>query len=85
MQILNIFVAIIIAFGFWRKNNKEYDMKTAHASFSKTFILFILSVALTFFYYKTYQVATFKNYLYVEGIKGSFYKITGYDTGEWDK
>ena len=84
MQILNIFVAIIIAFGFWRKNNKEYDMKTAHASFSKTFILFILSVALTFFYYKTYQVATFKNYLYVEGIKGSFYKITEYDTGEWD-
>ena len=72
MQIVNIFVAIILALGFWKESRKKQDLKTAKSSFTKTFILFILTVGVTFFYYKTYQIATFYNYITVRHLKGSF-------------
>ena len=72
MIIINIFIAIIIAIGFWRNTSKEHKRMVAKASFTKTAILFLLSLAMTFFYYKSYQVATFKNWVVVKGIKGSY-------------
>lgn len=72
MQILNILVAIIVALGFWRKSGDEINRKTAKASFTKTFILLLLVIGCTFFYYKTYQVATFYNYIDVNCQKGAF-------------
>lgn len=71
MQIINIFIAIIVALGFWRKSKTEQDLKTAKSSFTKTFILFVLTLGVCFFYYKTYQVATFKNYITVSRKAGS--------------
>ena len=64
-------------------NNKKNTPKTsvvskqdpemgAKANFTKTFILFLLSLAITVFYYKSYQVATLKNWVVVKGIKGSY-------------
>lgn len=75
MQIINVFIAIIVALGYWKKSGKEQEKKTANASFIKTIILLLLTIATTFFYYKTYQVATFKNFISVNGIKGSFDSI----------
>lgn len=72
MQIINVFIAIVVALGYWKKSSKEQEKKTAHASFIKTIILLLLTIGTSFFYYKTYQVATFKNYISVDGIKGSF-------------
>ena len=72
MSIINIFIAIIVAIGFWRSSTKELDRKTANATFIKTAILCLLSAWTVFFYYKSYQVATFKNYVSVEGHKGMF-------------
>ena len=72
MIIINIFIAIIIAIGFWRNTSKEHKRMIAKASLTKTVILFLLSAAMTFFYYKSYQVATFKNWVVVKGIKGSY-------------
>lgn len=73
MIIINIFIALIIAIGFWRNTSKEHKRMIAKASLTKTAILFLLSAAMTFFYYKSYQVATFDNSIVVEGIKGSYY------------
>ena len=72
MQIINVFIAIIVALGYWKRSSKEQEKRTANASFIKTIILLLLTIGTTFFYYKTYQVATFKNYISVNGIKGSF-------------
>lgn len=72
MQIINVFLAIIIAIGFWRFSNKEQDLKTKKSSCTKTFIIFLLTVGLTYFYIKTYQVATFKNDIIIKGLKGSY-------------
>jgi hypothetical protein len=75
MQIINIFIALIVALGFWKRASKERDLKTAKASFTKTFILVLLTIAFTVFYYKTYQVATFKNFIEIFPYKGSFGSI----------
>lgn len=72
MIIINIFIAIIIAIGFWRNTSKEHKRMVAKASLTKTAILFLLSAAITFFYYKSYQVATFRNWVVVKGVKGSY-------------
>lgn len=72
MIIINIFIAIIIAIGFWRNTSKEHKRMVAKASLTKTVILFLLSVAMTVFYYKSYQVARIKNLILVKGIKGSY-------------
>lgn len=83
MYIINIFIASIVALGFWKRTSKEVDLKTAKATFSKTFIFFLLAMALTYFYYKTYQVATFKYLICVDPYKGSFDKKRVYN--EWSK
>lgn len=72
MIIINIFIALIIAIGFWRNTSKEHKRMVAKASLTKTAILFLLSAAMMFFYYKSYQVATFKNRVVVKGLKGSY-------------
>lgn len=72
INIINIIVAIIISIGFWRNTSKEFKRKIAKASFTKTVILLLLSVAMMAFYYKSYQVATFRNWVEVQGIKGSY-------------
>ena len=86
MIIINIFIAIIIAIGFWRNTSKEHKRKIAKASLTKTVILFLLSVAMTFFYYKSYQVATFQNIIFLVPIKGSYYIVndTTYDNNGRD-
>lgn len=72
MSIINIFIAIIVTIGFWKSSSKEQERKIANATFTKTVILLLLSVWTLFFYYKSYQVATFKNYIRVEGHKGIY-------------
>ena len=72
MSIINIFIAIIVAIGFWKSSSKELDRKTVNATLTKTAILCLLSAWTVYFYYKSYQVATFKNYIRVEGHKGYF-------------
>lgn len=85
MQIINIFVAIIVALGFWNKSNKERDLATEKATLTKTVILLVLTAAITFFYYKTYQVATFNNEIIVKGVKGSYSTYTqNYEGGSID-
>lgn len=74
MQIINIFVAIIVALGFWNKSTKERDLLTEKATLTKTGILLVLTATITFFYWKTYQVATFNNNIIVKGVKGSYDK-----------
>ena len=76
MQIINILIALIVSIGFWNRKSKELDAKTAKASCTKTFILLLLSIAITFFYFKTYQVATIRNYISVNSLKGSFGTLT---------
>ena len=83
MEIVNIFIAIIVAFGFWRKSSKEQKRKTEKATLTKTVLLFLLTVGVTLFYYKTYQVARFKNHIYIEGVKGNFKSIYGGE--DWTK
>ena len=76
-------VAIIKSLGFWRKTGEEIDKKTGNASLTKTVILFILTVAVSFFYYKTHQVVTFDNEIQVHSVKGNYntYEIaTKHDT-----
>ena len=63
MEILNIFIAVVvvIAVGFWNFSSKEQIRMVKKASFTRTLILLLLTAWCTFFYYKTYQVATFRN------------------------
>lgn len=84
MYVINIFIAIIISLGFWKQSNKDIEIRTSNASLIKTIILFVLTIFVVYFYYTTYQVATFKNYVYIDPIKGSINKIIDFDTCEWD-
>lgn len=72
MYIINIFIALIVAIGFWKSSTKEIERKTAHASITKCALFVILTIGVLFFYYKSYQVATFRNYISVKGYKGCF-------------
>lgn len=79
MEILNVFIAIIVAFGFWRRSTKEQRRKTANASLIKTIFYFLLSVAVLLFYYKTYQVARFINSITIDQIKGNCKNVFSYE------
>lgn len=72
MFIINIFIASIVALGFWKISSKDEYLQIANATLTKTVIFFVLTVALTFFYIKTYQVATFNNSITVRSFKGAF-------------
>ncbi len=65
-------VAIIKTLGFWRRTGEDIDKKTENATLTKTIILFILTIAVSFFYYKTHQVVTFDNEIQVHSVKGNY-------------
>lgn len=68
---INAIIASILSLFFWGKATKEIEEKTQLASLTKTFIFFVLSLAVALFYYKTYQVATIYSYIDVQGIQES--------------
>lgn len=72
MYLINIIVALIVAIGFWKTSSKDVKRKIAHASRTKFAIFFVLTVATIFFYVKSYQVATFRNYISIKCYKGSY-------------
>lgn len=77
MEILNVFIAIVVALGFWRRTSKEQKRKTANASLTKTVVFLLLSIAVMLFYYKTYQIARFVNYIRIDEVKGNFKDVFG--------
>lgn len=58
--------------GFWKIYSKDQKKKTRNASGYKVVLLLLCFLLSWFFYIKTYQVATLKNIVVVEGKKGSF-------------
>ena len=76
MLILNIIIALIVAIGFWRSSTKEIERKTSNATLTKTIIFLLLTIATIVFYYKSYQVATFRNYILVQAYKGVYESIS---------
>ena len=68
---INAIIAAVLSLFFWGKATKEIEEKTQLASWTKTFVYFVLSLAVIVFYIKTYQVATIDSYIDVQGIEES--------------
>lgn len=71
---LNLFIAIIIAFGFWTKATNDVKNKIRNASWTRTFVLLCLSVILTVFYIKTNEIAVIVHQVDVIGMRDSKFK-----------
>jgi len=65
------FLIVLLFWGTWGLSSEEIDGKLDKASFGKTIILFFLTLAVSVFYVKTYNVATIKNIVKVKGINCS--------------
>ena len=74
---IDILWASVVAVFFFGRSTKEIEEKTQLASKTKTIILFFLAIVVAVFYYKTYQVATIYNYVYVEGLRETRNDSTG--------
>ena len=68
---INVIIAAVLSLFFWGKATKDIEEKTQLASWTKTFVYFVLSLAVIVFYVKTYQVATIYSYIDVQGIEES--------------
>lgn len=66
------FIALIVSLFFLGKATKEVEEKTQLASYTRTIVLLVLTIAVGIFFYKTYQVATISNYIEVKDIRGSY-------------
>ena len=77
MEIINVFIAvsIVIAVGFWRNTSKEQQKMVKKASFTRTLILSLLTAWVIFFYYKSYQVATFMNKIEFKSAVKKYYDV----------
>lgn len=62
-------LVILFIWGAWGISSEEIDEKTQKASRNKTAVMFIITLAIAAFYYKTYNVATMKNVIKIKGIK----------------
>ena len=68
---IEVLLASIVAVFFLGKSTKDIEEKTQRASKLKTIVLFVLTIAVSVFYYKTYQVASIYNSVLVEGLRES--------------
>lgn len=64
---IQILIFAAVAFLFWGKVTKEEEEKIQNASWIRTTIFLTLTIMIGVFYVKTYQVATVKNVVIVDG------------------
>lgn len=74
---INIFVFALVSFLFWGKMTKEEEERTENASWVRTMVYLTLTLLFGVFYMKTYQVATIKNVIQVDGHRCSHNTQTG--------
>lgn len=74
---INLFIAAAVAFLFWGKMTKDEEEKIENASWIRTTVYLVLTILVGVFYYKTYQVATIKNFVMVNELHGSHDKNSG--------
>jgi len=65
---LNNFISGLVAIFFWGKTSSKTLDKILNASWIRTFIYGFLTIVISVFFYKTYQVATIYNMVQVSGI-----------------
>ena len=68
-NMINTFIAALVALFFWGKSSKDLDEKTQLASWVRTCVYGVLAFLVLVFYIKTYQVATVFNTIQVIGVK----------------
>lgn len=62
------FLIVLLFWGTWGLSSEEKDEKRSKASFGKTGLLLVLTIAVGVFYVKTYNVATVKNIIKIKGV-----------------
>lgn len=60
-----------MAIFFLRKSSKEVREKTRHSSCLRTFIYLFLTIIFSIIYYRTFQVATIINRVYISSLRGA--------------
>ena len=64
-----IFIAILVAFGFWSRQSKDQKIRTSNASWLRTSVYFVLLVMVGVFYYKSNQIPVITHEINIYGIK----------------
>lgn len=64
-----IFIAILVAFGFWSRQSKDQKIRTSNASWLRTSVYFVLLVMVGVFYYKSNQIPVITHEINILGIK----------------
>ena len=69
---IQYFIAIIVAIGFWSSMSKDQRRKVTNASWVRTIIYIALSYIVLVFYIRTNEIATIKQSINVNTKRGSF-------------
>ncbi len=64
-----LFIAILVAFGFWSRQSKDQKIRTSNASWLRTSVYFVLLVMVGVFYYKSNQIPVITHEVQIYGIK----------------
>ena len=64
---IDVLLASLISVFFLGKATKDVEEKTQLASKMRTIVYLVLTIVVGIFYYKTQQVATIYNYIFIEG------------------
>lgn len=64
-------ISAILSFGIWNRVTKEQNEKTNKSSWLRVIVYGVLSFLTGVFLYQSYQVSHIRNFIYIEGIRGT--------------